>query len=293
MSEGGRLQPRALVVVDRALAVMDGAIVLGVALLLAYLGTGRIDLGVVTVSRVSKPVLVLLLLVAIRAAIPRRSWLTRRLDRIRVAAGEAVAAAERRTPWAAAGIDAAVAVLTVHVVLKLTAFSRTSSSRRQRDRQMPMPFEAAKLAETFAAWDSGWYFDIARRGYFFDPSGQSSRRLLPAVPAADAGPGLAVRRRRARAVDRGDRVVLRLLLPGARGAAPSRLGPTLGGREPARRTVLYVAVFPFAYFFTQVYTESLFLVLTVRAVAAAIASSLGPGPGCLGFLAALIRPNGC
>jgi hypothetical protein len=30
----------------------------------------------------------------------------------------------------------------------------------------------------------------------------------------------------------------------------------LGGREIARRTVLYVAVFPFAYFFTQVYTES-------------------------------------
>ena len=62
-------------------------------------------------------------------------------------------------------------------------------------------------------------------------------------------------------------------------------------REAARRTVLYLAVFPFAFFFTQVYTESLFLFLSVSAVAAATASRWGLA-GALGFLVALTRPNG-
>jgi len=65
-----------------------------------------------------------------------------------------------------------------------------------------------------------------------------------------------------------------------------------GDRETARRTVLYVAVFPFAFFFTMVYTESLFLCLSVSAVAAATASRWGLA-GALGFLVALTRPNGC
>jgi len=52
-----------------------------------------------------------------------------------------------------------------------------------------------------------------------------------------------------------------------------------------------VAVFPFAYFFTQVYTESLFLLVSVSAVAAAVGSRWG-WAGVLGALAALTRPNG-
>jgi hypothetical protein len=52
-----------------------------------------------------------------------------------------------------------------------------------------------------------------------------------------------------------------------------------------------VAVFPFAYFFTQVYTESLFLATSVSAVAAALSSRWG-WAGAFGSLAALTRPNG-
>ena len=55
--------------------------------------------------------------------------------------------------------------------------------------------------------------------------------------------------------------------------------------------MLYVAVFPFAYFFTQVYTESLFLLTSVSAVAAAVASRWG-WAGLFGALATLTRPNG-
>ena len=39
-----------------------------------------------------------------------------------------------------------------------------------------------RFAETFAAWDSGWYFDIAQRGYYWSASGQSSLAFFPLYP---------------------------------------------------------------------------------------------------------------
>jgi hypothetical protein len=36
--------------------------------------------------------------------------------------------------------------------------------------------------EVFAAWDSGWYFDIARQGYYFNPAGESSIAFFPLYP---------------------------------------------------------------------------------------------------------------
>ena len=49
-------------------------------------------------------------------------------------------------------------------------------------RPFAMPFRTQKLAEVFAAWDSGWYFDIARQGYYFNPNGESSIAFFPLYP---------------------------------------------------------------------------------------------------------------
>jgi hypothetical protein len=153
-----------------------------------------------------------------------------------------------------------------------------------------MPFEAAKFAETFAAWDSGWYFDIAQRGYYWSPSGQSSIAFFPLYPM--------LMRALAWPFGGGDRALwiagialsYACLFLGL--AVLHRLtARAFGDRETARRTLLYIAVFPFAYFFTQVYTESLFLLTSVSAVAAAVASRWG-WAGLFGALAALTRPNG-
>ena len=153
-----------------------------------------------------------------------------------------------------------------------------------------MPFEAAKFAETFAAWDSGWYFDIAQRGYYWSSSGQSSIAFFPLYPM--------LMRALAWPFGGGDRALwiagialsYACLFLGL--AVLHRLTAKMSGdRETARRTLLYIAVFPFAYFFTQVYTESLFLLTSVSAVAAAVASRWG-WAGFFGALAALTRPNG-
>jgi hypothetical protein len=276
--------------VERSLAALDAVIAGCAALVLVYLVAGRIDLGFLTVNRVSKPFLVLLLLASLRAAIPRGSWLTRRLGRARARVAGAVAAAERRTPWAAAAVDAAVAVLTVHVVAKVTTFYANMLFPQAQAGQPAMPFEAARFAQAFAAWDSGWYFEIARRGYFVNAEGQNAIAFFPLYPLlvrALAWPFGGTERALWVAGVVLSYACLFLGLVVLHRLTSARFGD----RETARRTVLYLAVFPFAFFFTMVYTESLFLFLSVSAVAAATASRWGLA-GALGFLVALTRPNG-
>ena len=276
--------------VDRGLAALDSVIAAYAVVGALYLVTGGFDLGFVSVRRFSKPLLQLLVLVSLRVAIPRSSWLPRLLASAWRGVRDWAAALHRRTPWAAAAFDALVAVLTVHLVPKGTAFLAGLIFPPARPRPFSMPFEWAKLTETFAAWDSGWYFDIAQRGYYWSPSGQSSLAFFPLYPL--------LMRALAWPFGGGDRA---LWLAGI-GLSYSALflgltvlhrltSTTFGDREAARRTVLYVAVFPFAYFFTQVYTESLFLLTSVSAVAAAVARRWGLA-GLFGALAALTRPNG-
>jgi len=277
-------------VAARLLATLDALLAAFAALVLVYLLAGGFDLGFLSARRFSKPFLILLVLGALRAAIPRPSWLTRLLQEAGARVAAARARLEARSPWAPSVFDALVAVLSVHVLTKGTAFLANLLFGPARPRPFPMPFDSLRFAETFAAWDSGWYFDIAQRGYYWSASGQSSLAFFPLYPL--------LMRAIAWPFGGGDRalwlagmalscVCLFLGLAVLHRLAEERLG----AREAARRTVLYVAVFPFAYFFTQVYTESLFLLTSVSAVAAAFASRWG-WAGVFGALAALTRPNG-
>jgi hypothetical protein len=272
------------------LAALDGAILLYALATALFLAFGGLDLVVVSVRRFSKPALLLVVLVAVRAALPRHSWLSLRLRAAREQARVARARLEERSPWARAASASLVAVASVHVLTKGTSFLANLLFGPARPRPFPLPFAAERFAETFAAWDSGWYFDIAQRGYYWSATGQSSLAFFPLYPLlmrALAWPfggspralwlsGIAL-------------AYLCLLLGLA--VLHRFCEARLGGREPARRAVLYVAVFPFAYFFTQVYTESLFLLTSVAAVFAA-SSSRWAAAGLFGALATLTRPNG-
>lgn len=141
----------------------------------------------------------------------------------------------------------------------------------------------------WAKWDSQWYVQIAREGYWFQPLQQSNVAFFPLYP-------LTVR---LLAPLMGGNLILSgfvlshlaflLALVFLYGLAELELAD----RESARRAVYYLAFFPTAFFFSAVYTESLFLMLSVAAVyfarrhhwlAAALAGMLAAATRNLGFL---------
>lgn len=118
--------------------------------------------------------------------------------------------------------------------------------------------------DTFARYDSGWYYNIARDGYRFAEGGRSNLAFFPLYPLL------------MRAVARlfGTRsyhfyaagiliswiafVIAMVLL--------YRLARLDVSKRAADRAVLYATIFPFAFFYGVVYTESLFLMLMLAAV---------------------------
>lgn len=111
--------------------------------------------------------------------------------------------------------------------------------------------------DIWARWDSGFYLRISQSGYWFMPGLQSGVAFFPVYP-----------------------LLINLLSPFVGGMLAAgvlvsntalylalvflyKLTELEFGKSAAGRTVMYIAVFPTAFFFTAVYTESLFLLLSV------------------------------
>lgn len=257
------------------------------ALLISALG--GFELGLVSVRGSAKPLLVLLITVPVRITLGQ-SPLTR-ARRVQALAGTAAIAwrsfARRLSP---AVRDAAFAFGVTRLAVASVGFFSHLLYPAERVRPFTMPFRQTALAETFAAWDSGWYFDIASRGYYFTPDGQSSVAFFPLYPMLmralawpfgltdaavwSAGIGISFA-----AFFAGLIVVHRLTQQ------------SFGDREIARRTVLLIAVFPFSFFLTNVYPGGLFFLLAALSVSAAYRSRWLIA-GICGGLATLTRPHG-
>ena len=145
--------------------------------------------------------------------------------------------------------------------------------------------------DSFARFDSGWYFGIARYGYEFVEGGRSNLAFFPLYP-------LLMRYRRHRARRRARRTSTS---PGSssRGRASSwpaccstAWPATSSSDNDAERAVIYAAVFPFAFFFGVVYSESLFLMLLGRVVPGVHGTSGGCVGGLAGAALSATRVNG-
>lgn len=270
--------------------LLDAAIVATAGALVAYLIGGPFDVWLFSVSGFAKPFLQSLILVSLRVAIHRPSWLSRSLRRLRTAVAAHHATLSARAPWTPAVIDALVALVTTRLITKAVGFAANVLYPPFQPRGFDMPFESAKFAQTFAAWDSGWYFDIAQRGYYFSPDGQSSVAFFPLYPMlmrALAWPFGGSER----ALWVSGIVLSYICFFGALVVLHRLTERVTGQREAARRTVLYLAVFPFSFAFSRVYAESLFLFMSVAAVAGAAHGRWALAGG-FGALATLARPNG-
>jgi hypothetical protein len=153
-----------------------------------------------------------------------------------------------------------------------------------------LPFSNDRFVEVFTAWDSGWYWDIATRGYYFRTDGQSSVAFFPLYPtlmrvlAAPFGGGAGATWIAGIVISMTSCMLALVTL--------HRFTEQLfGSREVARRTVMYVVVFPWSLFLLKVYTESLFLLVSVLAISSAW-NGRWSRAGIWGALATLTRPNG-
>lgn len=249
---------------------------------------GGAELAFFSFHQPEKPLLALMVLVPIRVAVGGRSWLPNALRTTVDRLTDTWTVVRPRISDAV--VDTVVIVSAERVASMTVAFLANLTFAPAMTRGFSMPFANAKFIEIFAAWDSGWYWDIATRGYYFRPDGQSSIAFFPLYPmlmrlaAVPFGGG-------ERATWIAGIVVSFLAYVGAL-VALHRLAMRLSGsREAARRTVLCIVVFPWSLFLTRVYSESVFLLTSVLAVTAAFDRRWGRA-GVWGALATLTRPNG-
>src|SRR5579872_2187497 len=136
--------------------------------------------------------------------------------------------------------------------------------------------------DVWGRWDSGWFLQIAHDGY---ASGQSIA-FFPAYPMLIRGLGWFLLGH-----DLLAGVVVSLAASAMAFVYLWRLGLALVGEQNTRRGLLYLSIFPTTLFLLAVYSESLYLLLSIVAFDAAV-SRRWARAGLLCGLGALTRVSG-
>ena len=111
------------------------------------------------------------------------------------------------------------------------------------------------LWDTFARYDSGWYFGIARHGYDFVEGGRNNLAFFPVYPLLMRYVGLALGGGQQNLYLAG--VIISWVAYVLAMVMLYRLGRTYLPRATAERAVVFASVFPFAFFYGVVYSEAL------------------------------------
>jgi len=146
----------------------------------------------------------------------------------------------------------------------------------------PFGYFGNLLAAPVARWDSVWYLAIAQNGYAHQPPRTA---FFPLYPLVLRGLGVVI------PSDLVAGVLVSLVAFGIALRLLYRLVALDLGAELARITVMLIAFCPMAYFFSAVYSESLYLALSVGCL---LSARLGRWwlAGLLGGLAAASRNSG-
>ena len=146
----------------------------------------------------------------------------------------------------------------------------------------PFGYFGNLLVAPFARWDSWWYLTIARRGYDHN---LMRTAFFPLYPMIVRGVGFIVRS------DLIGGVIVSLASFGVALVLLYRLASLELGSARARLTVMLIAFSPIAFFFSAVYSESLFLALSLGAILEARMGRWAMA-GLLGALGAAERNSG-
>ncbi|MFO7694369.1 MAG: mannosyltransferase family protein [Vicinamibacterales bacterium] len=168
----------------------------------------------------------------------------------------------RRTARSATFRIAAFA-LGVRVFTSVMAFIVNVVFPLAQKQQFTVTDRTHLLWDTFARYDSGWYFGIARHGYEFVEGGRSNLAFFPVYPLLMRYVGLALGGGRQNLYLAG--VIISWVAYVLAMVVLYRLARTYYSRAAAERTVMFASVFPFAFFYGVVYSEAVFLLFTVTA----------------------------
>jgi hypothetical protein len=146
----------------------------------------------------------------------------------------------------------------------------------------PFGYFGNLLAAPFARWDSAWYLSIAHGGYDHEPARTA---FFPLYPLALRGVGAVI------GSDLVAGVLISLIAFAVSLVLLYRLVALELDDEVARVTVMLIAFCPMAYFFSAVYSESLFLALSLGCLWSA-RNGKWAWAGILGALAAAERNSG-
>jgi hypothetical protein len=168
--------------------------------------------------------------------------------------------------------------------LAVLAFGRAPATGAFDPARLTAPFGyfGNLLVSPLARWDSVWYLAIAQGGYDHDPPRTA---FFPVYPLLMRGLGVVIRS------DLIAGVVVSLVSFGIALVLLYRLVALELDSERARITVMLIAFCPMAYFFSAVYSESLFLALSVGCIYQARAGRWAVA-GLLGGVAAASRNSG-
>jgi hypothetical protein len=117
--------------------------------------------------------------------------------------------------------------------------------------------------DSFARHDSGWYFGIARYGYEFVQGGRSNLAFFPLYPMLMRYLAIAMGGGRTKVYMAG--IIISWVAFIVACVLLYRLARHFVSDADAERAVTYAAAFPFAFFYGVVYSEALYLMLSLAA----------------------------
>jgi hypothetical protein len=149
------------------------------------------------------------------------------------------------------------AAIWLLALLALTALDGSRNPKAWKWDDPALTHDLGRVTDVWARWDSVWFLRIAAHGY---GAHAHDAAFFPLYPGAVAVLGRVLG---------GHYVLAGITISLVAGLAAFmllyRLAEPRLGADGARRTVLYLAVFPMSLFLGAVYTESLFLLLAVGA----------------------------
>jgi hypothetical protein len=154
-----------------------------------------------------------------------------------------------------------VAAILFRVFSALAAFLANLTIPQYQDQGFSVFRTDNLFWDAFARYDAGWYHGIASQGYVFGAGGRNNLAFFPVYPLLMRAGGWLLGGRQQDFYFAGI-VVSWLAFAGAM-VMLYRLALLDLPRNAALRATIYAAVFPFAYFFGMVYSESLFLLALV------------------------------